>query len=361
MNNKTHTAKNTLQKISKQYPAAWKHAEYFRSIRDELGGWDDWCYLPLGGWYSIVANSTGEVAQIQSVEKLADISKLAALGAWRMTQGIYRFDPEIYHALINTSTSNKLPSDLLFRLPEWCVYIETPGIMWSDAELRGAWAHLEHDANNKRKELRLLSDSELGNLPMVLHLGEHSLYDALTQSIATSNQNLRDAQSYGVATSKIGSVNFSEQQIKKLVDETINPIISLLLYLCTESPDITNKGQPGAPSNPKPKKVKKGWRTFATNQATTWDVGVRVGAAIKQAATMSDHSDGETTGRTVRPHIRRAHWHTYFTGKRKREDGSDIPASQRRRELKWIPPLPIAVTSLDELPAVIRTVKGEGG
>lgn len=360
MNNKAHTAKNTLQKISRQYPSAWKHAEYFRSIRDELGGWDDWCYLPLGGWHSIVANSIG-AAQIQSMEKLADISKLAALGAWRMTQGIYRFEPEIYHALINTRTNNTLPSELLFRLPEWCVYIETPGIMWSGAELRGVWAHLEHDVNNKRKELRLLSDSKLGNLPMVLHLGDHSLYDALTQSIATSNQNLQDAQSYGVVTSKFGSVNFSDQQIKKLVDETINPIISLLLYLCTESPDITNNGQPGAPSNPKPKKVKKGWRTFATNQATTWDVGVRVGAAIKQAATMSDHSDGETTGRTVRPHIRRAHWHTYLSGKRKREDGSDIPASQRRRELKWIPPLPIAVTSPDELPAVIRTVKGKGG
>jgi hypothetical protein len=41
---------------------------------------------------------------------------------------VYRFDPDIYQALINTSIRGPLPVDLLFNLPEWAVYVETPGL-----------------------------------------------------------------------------------------------------------------------------------------------------------------------------------------------------------------------------------------
>jgi hypothetical protein len=50
------------------------------------------------------------------------------------------------------------------------------------------------------------------------------------------------------------------------------------------------------------------------------------------------------------PHIRRAHWHTFWTGPR-----SGAP---RKPALKWIPPIPVAFGDVepDTLPAVIHRV-----
>lgn len=54
---------------------------------------------------------------------------LALLAGWRHTKGIYRFDPDVYQELINTPLDRALPSERLLRLPEWCVAIETPGLL----------------------------------------------------------------------------------------------------------------------------------------------------------------------------------------------------------------------------------------
>lgn len=44
-----------------------------------------------------------------------------------LKKGIYRFDPDIYKEVLNTPFTGDLPHEIFFNLPEWCVYIETPG------------------------------------------------------------------------------------------------------------------------------------------------------------------------------------------------------------------------------------------
>lgn len=142
------------------------------------------------------------------------------------------------------------------------------------------------------------------------------------------------------------------------IRDTVTPVVSLLLYLCIDEPDITRNGKVGKPANPQPKKVKKGWRTFASNGLTEWDVGVRIGAALKSAYARSTVSpaDGNEGGGSVRSHVRRAHWHTFLSGKRKDEDGNPIPSSLRQRDLRWMPPIAVAVGDYDSMPAVIKPV-----
>ena len=82
---------------------------------------------------------------------ISDVARLAALGAWRVTQGIYRFDPDLYLAIIETSVDGDLPHDVLYRMPEWCVYVETPGMLWLGVQLHGFFAHLESDAKSSRR------------------------------------------------------------------------------------------------------------------------------------------------------------------------------------------------------------------
>jgi hypothetical protein len=66
-----------------------------------------------------------------------------------MTQGIYRIDPDLYPALIATLAA-KIPADVLTRLPEWCCYVETPGLRLPSRvpgtpgpRLHGVWARLD--------------------------------------------------------------------------------------------------------------------------------------------------------------------------------------------------------------------------
>jgi hypothetical protein len=126
---------------------------------------------------------------------------------------------------------------------------------------------------------------------------------------------------------------------------TYAAILSLLLYLCAEGSEI------GAgdvkPRKPSPKRTKRGLRTFAADSPTTWEVGVRIGAALRQA-----HHAPETTGATrptgrhLRPHVRVMHWHTFLAGPDRTE-----------RRVKWMPPIKVKFEAVDELPAVIRGVR----
>ena len=59
------------------------------------------------------------------------------------------------------------------------------------------------------------------------------------------------------------------------------------------------------------------------------------------------------TGRTrPRAHVRRAHWHGFWTGPRDPER-----AEERRFDLRWLPPIPVAVDDVNDLPVTVRPVK----
>lgn len=65
------------------------------------------------------------------------------MAAWRSTQGIYRFDADVYEAVVNTPVDSGFPLDALLHLPEWCVYIETPGLLFLGEKVHGAWIHVD--------------------------------------------------------------------------------------------------------------------------------------------------------------------------------------------------------------------------
>jgi hypothetical protein len=75
-----------------------------------------------------------------------------------VTQGVYRFDPTVLDALWETPVTGDIPTEVLYHLPEWCVYVNTPGKTWQGGSLHGFFAHLEHDVDDKRTELRFVLD-----------------------------------------------------------------------------------------------------------------------------------------------------------------------------------------------------------
>src|SRR4051812_19272818 len=143
-----------LGSFSRLYPDAWKQVDEFRANRQGLGNWPDWCFLPLAGAFAIVSRGR----TVPPGASVQHVGILGALAAWRVTQGIYRFDPTVLDALWETPVTGDIPTEVLFHLPEWCVYIPTPDRRWHGAELHGVFAHLEHDVNDRRAELRLVLD-----------------------------------------------------------------------------------------------------------------------------------------------------------------------------------------------------------
>lgn len=323
--------------IGKLYPGAWRQYDTFRQDRgsDGLPDWPDWCYCPLAGAYAIVSGGGDNRVPLQM---MGDVARLGALAAWRVTQGIYRFDDDLRDSLLDTPLTGNLPCEALHRMPEWCVYVETPGRVWSDSPLHGFFAHMEYDPNNGREELRLLLDGEDGTTPLPVHLGSWPLEEAVARAIDVSRVH---ATAMGVSI---------HSGLRREIEQSAEPLVSLLLYLCADEAEIGTGD--ARPTNPAPKRTKQGWRLFQADQPAVWDVGVRLGAALRSArASHEESKERDARDRSAharpRPHIRRAHWHTFRVG----EGRAD-------RRLKWLPPIPVNLRDQDDLPSVVRPVKG---
>ena len=86
---------------------------------------------------------------------LTDLVGVAMLAAWRTTQGIYVFDPDLQDAIWNTPVSGDIPSEVLFHLPEWCCFVSAPGSVF-DEEVLGFLVSLNSDSEGLPPELWLL-------------------------------------------------------------------------------------------------------------------------------------------------------------------------------------------------------------
>ena len=102
-----------LSTFSRLYPDAWKQVDEFRARRRNWGTGPTGAFLPLAGTYAIV--SKGKT--LQSPNQAHHIGILGALAAWRVTQGIYRFDPTTFDALWKTPVTGDIPTEVLFHLP----------------------------------------------------------------------------------------------------------------------------------------------------------------------------------------------------------------------------------------------------
>lgn len=320
-----------------RYPGAWKEYEGFREDRGKgLPDWPDWCWCPLSVSYAIVSGGGNNHVPM---DRLADVSIMGALAAWRVCQGIYRFDSDLFAALWTTPMEDEIPTEALYRLPEWCVYVEAPeGYSYNGIPLFGWFVHLEYDPQADRPELRFLFDLDNTEVPLAmfaLHMTEPTLEKNITSMFSIATQY---AAEYGI-TYEIAPEEVEEQR------KSLASVLSVMLYLCSAAADVSDMREKRiAPGNPLPVKTKRGIRTFP-NQETTWLVGYRIGSALRQANTKAV-GPGVGTHASPAPHMRRAHWHSFWLGPK-----SD--PSKRKLSVRWLPPIPVGT---GELVPTIRRV-----
>lgn len=336
-----------LAAIAKKYPGVWGTIDDMRRDRGiGLPDWAPWCFLPLAGAAAIASRGqdvTGlDPRTLLSIQ--ADISVVGALAAWRPTQGIYRFHPNMLEALWATPVTGDLPIDLLFRLPEWCIYVETPQKSFLQKKLHGFFVHLEEDAQDRRCELRFLLDGENELAPLILHLSGKTIPGALEKSFAESKTMARKL------TLNMPAIT---DELQRDIAREAESLVSLLLYLCSLNAELRDaRGIKAAPFKPKVKHTKKGERLFPAERQTFWEVGYRIGSALGRKLADSERRSAANAGghASPSPHIRRAHWHSFWTGPMKDPEGRELV-------LKWLPPIPVNIEETEELIPTIRPVR----
>jgi hypothetical protein len=222
------TPKDHLVAYTKRYPKAWDIADDIR--RDcnkyEIPEWPAWCFLSTVGWQAIVGAHCAHLGKQPTITESLDTITLAALGAWRYTQSIYRFDPDMLAALSDTEPSGELPVNVLQRLPEWCVYVEVQGPLPSGKHIDGFFALLNHDAGSGGIDLRIIVHvADRLEVAMTVPVGSWTVIEALEQIRLESKK-------------YAPTFNMSDDDLRDTAQD-LYPLISLLLYLCADEPDIT--------------------------------------------------------------------------------------------------------------------------
>ena len=329
-----------LDRFSSRYPKCWRELEEFRKAADKLApGWPEWCYIPAAACHAVVSRGKDDISQ--NPELIPDIGIMQALAGWRLTQSVYRFDPLLYQELTSTPVTGDIPVDILYTLPEWSVYIEL-----QNDYAHGVWACLEWDANDGHSELRLVFDIDDGFLhPLPIHLG-----GTVEEGLQSMRQYARDNSpnnAFEKKLSEYGNLNNHYFNAINHLLSNVGGIVSLILYLCSEKPDLQSNSGKSAPGRPTAVKTKKhGKRYYPPKNPSLWEAGYRISTFLRQARQPVSNDPVSGTGNehsSPAPHIRKAHWHTYWTGPRK-------DPNKRRPILKWIPPTPVGFSWDTDVP-----------
>lgn len=271
---------------------------------------------------------------------------LHTFGTWRNTLGVYRLDADIFKDVVRSPIPSDTPSTIFQRLPEWCVYMDMPKDTVSivsehnsSCSCDGFWALLDYDIAPDTEKRRLV-------LNIVLNPSNktHTVYDAYQPMRIL----IEDGLTVSEAFEQLFIQDFSHDdmrhaiQAKKDMGNTrklLMSLLSALLWLCAEEPDISNiQGEPLSREDIKKMGYqvnKKTGRFVPPSTPVIRELGKRLGGEIRVfKQKISDDKDDISGGdeskkitRRVRPHIRSGHFHGYWKGS----------GQNKVFDVKWLP------------------------
>lgn len=305
-----HPAVEQLHLFHRQTPGLWESFAKVLSVPIDIY-WPTWCWAPAKIFAEALINwvpPLNHPARRSPRERAMLHAQAECFAPWRTTQGIYRLHPALLEELWATPLDGEIPTEALQRLPAWCVYIELETddqpMHYGAFDLRGFWIHLSADlAKNTGLGLTFLDTK--GRL-IIYHL---RLMRTLEESFLAS-------QEYGYVT---------DPELRKLAHHAL----SVALYLCADATEVPAK----RPAPPRWVQGKKRPLTPVAKNPEIHPCGYRIGAALDFAKKQrAAREAAAASGSAPLPHVRRAHWHTYWTGPRKGQ-------GEQRPVLKWLHPI----------------------
>lgn len=312
-------------------------------------GYLDRCLTPAGCLAVHAAGGTPE-AYNQHVDKMAMSAmtgQIAVSCNYRMTQQVISFDPTVSgllegdkgaKAALLSDSGEPLPTELLGRLPfETFVIVPNAGSVLSYLVncIKG-WGNAPGQMYLNVVARVMMDDGQVHQIPACAMLDEG------LSLVETIEFTLDLFQKTG-----IGDVTEVEDYHRKVTSSILASVMPYLLYLCAENREVDGD----VAWVPKVVNTKKGRRLFARESPNVLTAGYRIGAAIRQfQGGEVPLADGAGAGMRHTPHLRKAHWHTFWKGSRQE------PAT-RQRILHFLPPIPVNVDRPSDLQGVIRPAK----
>lgn len=269
-----------------------------------------------------------------------------ALAGWRVggKHVLVLHDEVLDELWASGDVDESIPTEVLAQLPYWAGYIpvaryvEGRGVAHIGDETfemeGGALVHgvlfallWQHRAEHRGPEygvchLSLDISTSRGtemSIGMALPMDERtSIRGALIESVALDDRGMAQRATDALAVPTIGALFARAAQ--------------LVLYLCAANAEARIASPPERAAPPRPKTPQQD-KLFAPSQETVWAIGYRLGAAIRAAREAVRRAEASApTGRTVRPHMRRGHWHGYRVG-----------PGRTGWKVIWLPPIPVGL------------------
>lgn len=327
-----------LKQISDTYPKAWEQMEMFHNDNGapDLGSWPDWRYAPMAAAIAI-ASKGDNTTFIESTMMYAQA--IFAIAPWRLSKEVYVIDEELKELLFQQEGDLDVPNEILLHLPYPSFYVEIPNTYYFGKKIHGFFVALEYDMNTKDNELKPVFIQEDG---YVFSISIHLRAKNISESIDILNKEaMENANTSFEKEMVLRSMQHAEEN-KKFVKQ----ILQVILYILAQNAEIT-------PSSEQAMYTRRG-KTIKDkySEIRKWDVGVRIGAAIRQQRIREQSEQKEhtkTNHNSPRPHMRRGHWHHFWTGPKTQPE-------ERKLVLKWLSPMAIAANP-EDAPIVFHEVK----
>lgn len=297
---------------------------------------DNFSFLNFNTWLDInltktmnIANSegfTGDYAKDKQAQLLSlalnkntillffGCYELATLATWRYTKGVYKFSKELQTELLRTEFKGNMPVEVFDNFPEYSVCLEFAEpisicLDKNEFETDLLWVTLMSFDDADKKLIIITAFNEKNNswdtfpIPLDERIG---------------------LETFGKAFKEIAKYkNFNKEN--KLYTDNVRKILPFILYLVSDKPDIKDTVSDKYEPTKIQEVVRKGEvRLFPANKVKVFNAGQEF------ASRLHKYYEVTSKGGTVKPHIRRGHWHTYWTGKR---DG------KRTAKLQWLFPI----------------------
>lgn len=250
-----------LTHYGRLYPDIWHKIEQARlnfMKRDpELARWS---FLPMG-----------HVAELGiRPHKVMDLAALHFLGAWRLSQGIYRIPASHFQQVWDAPLEGDIPAQALQHLPEWAVYIETPGVHLNTTpnegvECHGVFVMQELFSLDDTRQLTLLFHTSWDEEPLVLEA--LPLIGSVEDAVQALLDQMIKYQIPHAGMERGGQWNERYLRINR-------GMVNLILWVCSKNREAAGI----LPSPVQPRKVKGGLRYFPPAKPTVYELGTVVQA-----------------------------------------------------------------------------------
>jgi hypothetical protein len=263
-----------------------------------------------------------------------------SLLTWGFSKGVYSFHPNLVKALEQGRPPDRISSEILLYAPERAfgldfgcdVKLKSHSyvgciVTFQDAEVSGF--------SCPSVILSLFSgDGRLNFIPLLypdgyLDFGRDLVYE-------------EHVERYGKGEAERRRISNNI-----VYDDACRKVLPLLLYLCANNRDLVHEGsrKEVASADIESRRASFAGPKGVSPSPTKFLVGSRIGPSLALADTVSrERCEGD---RTVATHLRRAHWHHFWTGPRQ---------GPRKLELRWLAPVLVGEEP-EELTATVRAVK----